>query len=115
MSSPAWEDLGEFFQVADFAVQAQLRPGGNGTPRQVVGILDDPIDPAAAGGMISGRRRAEFEVDVPRPTFRAKLADVADVRRGDTLTIAGVIWDVLASPRSDGAGVATIDLAVRLA
>lgn len=113
MPSPSWERLDDFLQVDDFALTAMLRPGGNGEPRPVVGILEDPVDAARGGAMMPGRRRSEFEIDAARPTFRCKLADVADVRRGDTLTVDGVVWDVMTGPQTDGAGMATLELAAR--
>lgn len=113
MPAPDWERLDDFLQVDDFAITATLRPGGNGVPRPVVGILEDPVETTRGGGMIPGRRRAEFEIEAARPTFRCKLADVVDVRRGDTLTFDGVIWDVLTGPQTDGAGMATLELAAR--
>ena len=109
MPVPSWERLDDFLQVDDFAVTAQVRPGGSGPARPVVGILDDPSQ-AVSGGS-GGRGRAQFEVDAVRPTFRCKLADVAGVRRGDRLEVDGRTVDVLAPPHSDGTGMAVIELA----
>lgn len=114
MPAPAWEDLGAFLQLRDFAVTAQHRPGGNGAPRSVLGIFDDPVDSAAlASGRGRGaRRRGEFEIETAIPKFCMKAVDAAGIQRLDTLTVDGRVWDVLAVD-TDGSGMATVQLGAR--
>lgn len=112
MPAPAWEDLGAFLQLRDFAVPAQHRPGGNGAPRSVVGIFDDPVDAAALASGRGARRRGEFEIETVVPKFQMKAADAAAIQRLDTLTVDGRVWDVLAVD-TDGTGMATVQLGAR--
>ncbi|MBS3958285.1 MAG: hypothetical protein KGZ52_02640 [Xanthomonadaceae bacterium] len=111
MPAPAWEDLGAFLRLQDFAVSAQHRPGGNGLPRSVVGIFDDPVDSSSLVGRGS-RRRSEFEIETAVPTFRLRATDAAGIQRLDTLTVDGRVWDVVAVD-TDGAGMATVQLGAR--
>lgn len=112
MPAPAWEDIGAFLRLQDFAVAAQHRPGGNGAPREVVGIFDDPVEVAAFNAGRGARRRGEFEIETPVPTFRLKADDAVGIQRLDTLTVDGRVWDVLAV-KTDGHGMATVELGAR--
>lgn len=112
MPAPAWEDLDAFLQPDDFATMAQHRAGGNGAPRPIVGIFEDPVEPARIGGGGGTRRRGEFELDTAVPMFRCKAVDAATVQRLDTLSVDGKVWDVL-SVATDGAGMAAIALGAR--
>ena len=112
MPAPAWEDLDAFQQLDDFASRAEHRAGGNGVPRPIVGIFEDPVEAARIGGGGGYRRRCDFELDTAVPMFRCKAVDAAAVQRLDTLTVDGKVWDVL-SVATDGAGMAAIALGAR--
>ena len=100
---PAWEQLDEFLDVDEFAVEAALGLQAGGT-RMISGIFDDPYLDAELG---------EYALDTSRPRLTCKSSDVGDARRGDTVTIEGKIYDVLTGPQHDGTGMATLDLARR--
>lgn len=103
MPKPAWEDLDEFLDVDEFAVEATVSLHGGAT-RRVRGIFDDPYLNAELG---------EYELDTNRPRLTCKESDVADVRRGDTVTIDGQTYDVMTSPQPDGTGMALLQLALQ--
>jgi hypothetical protein len=106
---PAWDNLNEFLDLDDFAVQASVQLQGGGAPLHVPGIFDDPFLNAQLG---------EYEPDSSAPRFVCKASLVGAVRRGDALTLtppnasAPVTFDVLRAPEPDGTGMATIHLAV---
>ncbi|WP_430415826.1 head-tail joining protein [Marinobacter adhaerens] len=96
-----WENLDDFLDDEEFATEAQLffQSGGS---KPVTGIFDDPYLNAQIG---------EYEMDSSRPRFMGKLADLKDAKRGDTITIDGITYDVLTPAQSDGTGMASLDLA----
>lgn len=104
MPAPAWEDLDDFLQLDDFAVEGIVKAGGTGTPRTIVGIFDDPYLNAQLG---------EYELDSSAPRFTVKETEAAGILRGDTLEVAGKVFDVLSSPQQDGTGMAVIALGRR--
>lgn len=103
MPKPAWEDLDAFLNVDEFAVSATVT-FQDGTTMAVRGIFDDPYLNAELG---------EYELDSSRPRLTCKEADVIDVRRGDTVTIDGRVYDVLTTAQPDGTGMAQLEMAVQ--
>lgn len=103
MPTPSWDKLDAFIQPADFAVVATITLQSGGT-RTVRGIYDDPYLNADLG---------EYEADISEPRFTCKLADVAGVKRGDSVVIAGEVgtYDVLREPQGDGTGMCVLKLA----
>lgn len=101
MPAPAWEDLGEFLDVDEFATEATITLQGGGT-LQVTGIYDDPYLNAELG---------EYDMDTSRPRFTCAESAVPGVARGDTIEIGGTTYDVMSAPQSDGTGMAMLDLA----
>ena len=99
--SPSWENLDDFLSPADFATPVVVHLHG-GTTRPVNGIYDEPYLNAELG---------EYDMDTIRPRFTCKMADVADVKRGDRLAINGKMLDILSAPQADGTGMAVLDLA----
>ena len=97
---PAWENLAEFFDPKDFGDNAVITYAG-GT-RAVEGILDDPYLGAQIG---------DHTQDTLRPTFTLALSDCSGVKRFDTLTVKGVVYDIMTKPQADGTGMAIIELA----
>lgn len=101
MPAPAWEDLGVFFDPADFAVSATITTQA-GASRTVSGIFDDPYMNAELG---------EYDMDNTRPRFMATEADLEGIGRGDTLTLGAKSYDVLTFAQPTGDGLAVLELA----
>lgn len=101
MPKPAWENLGSFFNTAEFALSVTVTPQ-TGEPFEVPGIFDDPYLNAELG---------EYDMDTNQPRIWCKESDVSQVKTGDTLTVDGRVFDVLNNPESDGTGLAMLRLA----
>lgn len=101
MAAPAWEDLGQFLNVDDFATAAVVHFHAGGT-RTVSGIFDDPYLNAQAG---------EYDMDTSDPRFTAKESDLVGIRRGDSIVLDGAAYDILTGPQPDGTGMAVLKLA----
>lgn len=101
MATAAWDDLGAFVALNDFAVPvlAELQ---DGTTRTFPGIFDDPYLNAQIG---------EYEADTSRPRITCRHADVVGITRGDVVTVDGRKFDVLSSPQGDGTGMALLEMA----
>lgn len=99
--NPAWDNLDDFLQADDFAVPAVIGFQAGGS-REVMGVFDDPSLTAKLGG---------YDRDDNHATLTVKASDTAGVRRGDTVTVAGVTYDVMTSPKMDGTGMAALVLA----
>jgi hypothetical protein len=99
MPTPAWDDLDAF--LGDFAVPVVLTMQ-DGATRTFPAIFDDPYLNAQIG---------EYEADTSRPRLTCKESDVIGVSRGDSVTIAGRVYDVLTGGQADGTGMAMLDLA----
>lgn len=102
MMTPAWDDLNDFLSSDDFAAIVTVELA-NGTTRTFKGIFDDPYFNAQLG---------EYEADTSRPRITCKMADVAGVKRGDTVTFNGQAYNVLTSPHGDGTGMAVLEIAI---
>lgn len=105
MPAPAWDDLDDFLQEDDFAFPAVITLQDSGTiPLSV--LFDEQGVQARAG---------EYEHDTTTPTATGKEALLRPVRRGDSIAITfpeGVrTFDILASAKPDGTGMAALDLA----
>lgn len=96
-----WDDLDAFLNADEFAVHATVRLQEGGT-RIVRGIFDDPYLNAQLG---------EYEADTSEPRISGKETDLAGVRRGDVVTVAGETFDVMTSPQPDGTGWALVTMA----
>lgn len=102
MTTPAWDDLGDFVDTDDFAVAAVITLQ-SGQTRPVNGIYEGPYVKAALG---------DTEQDTAAPTFHCKAADVVGVKRGDGITIPGEgAFGILTHPQPDGTGMAILELA----
>ena len=103
MPNPAWENLDDFLQPDDFATTASITLLDNSVI-EVVGIFDDPYLHAELG---------EYDLDSSAPRFTCKEVDVVNVQRGCTVVIGGITYDVLTWPKSDGVGMAMLQLATQ--
>ena len=104
MRGPSWENLDDFLQLDDdggFATPAVIQFQDGGT-RTVNVLFDDPYLKAELG---------EYEADTSEPRISGKETDLAGVRRGDVVTVAGETFDVLTSPQADGTGWALVTMA----
>jgi hypothetical protein len=104
MPAPAWEDLDDFLRDDDFACPAVITLQAGGTiPLSV--IFDEHGIQAQAG---------EYEHDTTRPTATGKEYLLRPVRRGDSIAITfpegARTFDVLASAKPTGDGMASLDL-----
>jgi hypothetical protein len=100
MPAPAWDNLDDFMDTADFAVPAVVQFQAGGT-RDVAGILEDPYLGASAG---------EFTEDTTRTTFQLPMARATGIKRGDALVADGVTYDIMTRPQSLGDGMAQLEL-----
>lgn len=93
------EDLSQFFDLEDFAVEAVFSRDGNNIATVNV-IFDSPTEAIQFDQM---------EVAADNPFCIAKTSEIANVRRRDTATIEDVAYKVTAI-KHDGTGVTRIDL-----
>ncbi|MEI4262793.1 head-tail joining protein [Roseovarius sp. D0-M9] len=100
MPSPSWENLDAFLQLDEFAVTAIVTPA-EGVSRSIVGIFDDPFLDAQLG---------EYRLDTSAPRFQSTEQALSGIKRGDGVTIDGVEYIALGGPKSDGTGMATLEL-----
>jgi len=100
MPSPSFENLNAFFQTDEFATTAVVT-SAEGVSRSVVGIFDDPYLDAQLG---------EYRLDTSSPRLQCSETVLAGINRGDGVVIDGVEYVALAAPKSDGTGLATLEL-----
>ena len=91
-------DLEGFFDTDEHAVSAVWSEGGT-----VNGIFDNPYLGLDLGGEVAG-------VEASQPVFRCLTKDVPNVSQGQTLTIGGVVYQIVIK-RPDGTGVTDLVLA----
>ena len=96
------EDLGAFFDLADFADLAVVEPADGAPSFEVKGIFDAPQVVAQA---------RDVRAVVDKPTLMCSSVDGAKIKREDRLTVKGRSFDVL-EVEPDGTGVSTVILAV---
>ncbi|CAG2144438.1 hypothetical protein LMG31506_03005 [Cupriavidus yeoncheonensis] len=101
MPHPAWDNPADFISLDDFAVQAEIQFQAGGT-RTVAAIFDDPYMDAKLG---------EYDMDTSAPRITCVEADLAGVKRGDAVVIAGKTYGVTRYPQPDGNGHAVLELA----
>lgn len=97
MTSPSWENLGDFLATDDqggFATVAMFTLA-DGAARGVVGIFDDGTIDAHTGG---------FYADVQGPKFSGKAVDLIGVAKLNICFVNGVTYDVKDRPQLDGTG-----------
>ena len=96
------EDLGQFFDTRDFAVEAVVKTPDGTVVRTANVIVGTPTDEQTLLG--------EGHVTTPAPRASGATADLGDVRRNWTLTVGAIVYEVAAPPEDDGAGVSTVKL-----
>lgn len=102
MPTPDWDDLDAFVDTDDFAVLCTVTPQ-EGPPRQIKGIFDEPYFNAQIG---------EYETDSSRPRLHCKEADVAGLKREDSVNVPSEgNFTIMGYPQRDGTGMAVLELA----
>jgi len=101
MSTPHWDDITDFIDFDDFAINCTLRMQ-TGMVRKFLGIFDDPYLNSQLGS---------YESDTNRPTIHCLERDVLGVARGDRVDVDKKSFDVLSAPHVDGTGFAVLELA----
>lgn len=100
MSLESYDDLGAFFLLDDFAVEAKFIKTGKPV-RIVKGIFDNP--------QIARNVTNEFDITIPQPKFMCRTADLPSVEDGDKLKVGGVEYYIRVQI-NDGEGVSTLSL-----
>lgn len=95
------EDLTQFFDPRDFAVEAVIKDAGGAALRTANVVIETPTREAELHGA---------DVMLPTPYAVIRTADAGDVRRGCTLTIGAAVYAVTEPPEDDGTGLTTLRL-----
>lgn len=103
---PFPEDLDQFLREGDFATPCELRLQG-GSVRRFSAIFDEQFLDAETG---------EYRFETSSPRLNGKAADMAGVRRGDSVVLdpdgpAPREFDVVSAPQIDGTGWAVLRIA----
>lgn len=101
MTSPAWEDLSDFFNPDDFATEARILREGQEVGK-VFGIFEDPTVPKELG---------DFTLEESGPRFLSGYDAALAVKYQDVLEVDGKPFDVLANAEKDGTGLIVVRLA----
>lgn len=100
MSLESYDDLGAFFLLDDFAIEAKFIKTGKSV-KIIKGIFDNP---QIARGM-----NDEFDITIPQPKFTCRTADIPDVEDGDKLKVGSLEYYIRVQI-NDGEGVSTLSL-----
>lgn len=100
MSLESYDDLGAFFIMDDFAIEAKFIQGGR-LIKIVKGIFDNP---QIARGM-----NQDFDITIPQPKFTCRTADLPNVEDGDKLKVSNIEYYIRVQI-NDGEGVSTLSL-----
>jgi hypothetical protein len=93
------EDLTQFFDQRDFAVEAVIKDG-SAAVRSINVIFDDPRGQVVVFGA---------DIEDALPSALCRTADLEDVEHGFTMTIAGTVYRIVGN-QSDGTGTSTVQL-----
>lgn len=100
MPAPEWENLGDFFNLSDFALSVEFLPS-SGASFFVNAIFDN---------MYMDTDLGEYDAEMNAPRLTCKAEDVESVLRGDRVVVDGVTYDIMTGPQTDGTGLAVIKL-----
>lgn len=100
MSLETYDDLGDFFGLEDFAIEAKFIKTGKSV-KILKGIFDNP--------QIARNMTNEFDITIPQPKFTCRTDDIPNVEDGDKLKIAGVEYYIRVQI-NDGEGISTLSL-----
>lgn len=100
MSLESYDDLGDFFLLSDFAIEAKYIQDGRSV-KIIKGIFDNP--------QISRGMNNEFDITIPQPKFTCRTQDVPTAQDGDKLKINNVEYYIRVEI-NDGEGVSTMSL-----
>jgi voltage-gated potassium channel Kch len=100
MAFESYDDLGDFFGLEDFAIEAKFIKSGKSV-KILKGIFDNP---QVARGMSDN-----LEITIPMPKFMCRTEDIPEAADGDKLKINGVEYYIRVEV-NDGEGVSTLYL-----
>lgn len=98
MSFESYDDLGDFFELDDFAREARFLQTGKSV-KIIRGIFDNP--------QVSRGISDHLDITIPSPKFMCRTADIPDVADGDKLKIGAVEY-YIRGEINDGEGVSTL-------
>jgi hypothetical protein len=93
------ENLTQFFEVGDFAVEAVIKDGSTAV-RTISVIFNDPRQDVAI---------FDSAVESNLPFALCRTSDLEDVEHGFTMAIGGAVYRIVEN-QSDGTGVSTVQL-----
>jgi hypothetical protein len=97
---PFTEDLSLFFDTDFAGTPAEIKDKAGAHVRAANVILDTPTDAVLEDGTVVATT----------PSVMGREADLSDVRKDYTLTVAGTVYVVAGPPRNDGTGLSTVGL-----
>ena len=100
MALESYDDLGDFFVLSDFAIEAKFIQTGKSV-KIIKGIFDNP--------QISRGMNNEFDITIPQPKFTCRTADLPNVEDGDKLKVSNIEYYIRVQI-NDGEGVSTLSL-----
>jgi hypothetical protein len=99
------EDLTQFFETDDFAVEAEIQQPDSTVVRSVNVILETPSK--------EERFFSSGSITNSTPKATAQTSDLDGVKRGYLLVIAGTTYELTEPPEDDGTGLSTMNLRKR--
>ncbi|GHE88314.1 hypothetical protein GCM10016455_05560 [Aliiroseovarius zhejiangensis] len=101
MPSPLWEDLSEFFDPDEFAIEATIIRD-NKIIGRVLGIFDDPTDRKEIG---------DYTLSEDGPRFLSPEDNALNAKTRDEVQIGRTRYDVVHNAVKNGTGLVVIELA----
>lgn len=97
------EDLGQFFDLDEFAVAAVIKTAVGATVRTINVIFNDPLQEVAI-----------FDADVESNLsfVQCRTVDLAGVTHNHTMTIDSILYRIV-KINGDGTGLSTVQLRLR--
>ncbi len=100
MAFESYDDLGDFFGLDDFAMEAKFIKAGKSV-KILKGIFDNP--------QVSRGMTENMEITIPMPKFICRTADIPSAEDGDKLKLGSVEYYIRVQI-NDGEGVSTLYL-----
>ena len=100
MAFETYDDLGDFFGLEDFAIEAKFIKTGK--PVKIIkGIFDNP--------QVSRGMSDNLDITIPMPKFMCRTSDIPLAEDGDKLKVGSVEYYIRVEI-NDGEGVSTLYL-----
>lgn len=100
MPAPAWESLGDFLSLDDFATPVRVTQA-DGATRTINCIFDEPYYNAELG---------EYDMASGEPRLTCKESDAAGLKKHDQCVVHGAEYELMHDPYPDGTGMAVVKL-----